>query len=265
MRFRFPPLCFILLLLIALTGCQQLVNPSFPTTPQQADVDLNRMAAAPKKLDRPLVIVGGFIDPGVAPIMMKWMFQDVFSDDRVIGVPMGLDFSFDGCRDDLIKAVDERFPCKDPNQTTEVDVIGMSMGGLVARYSASPIKGRKRLNIARLFTISSPLQGADSASRFPALHPLMTPMRAGSPFLTQLNATMPSFPVYSYVRLYDHPVGAQNAALPGRTAWWVSTPWLNDPHNGAFSDERILADIARRLRDEAPLAKDPPAPLPAKL
>ena len=252
-----------LLLIILATGCAQTVNPSFPTTIPQADADLDRMASTPKKLDRPLVIIGGFIDPGVAPTMLGWMFGEVFADERIICIPMGFYFHFDRCRERVIEAVEERFPSNNPKETVEVDVIGMSMGGLVARYAALPsTTGGKRLRIARLFAISSPLQGADSAARFPALHPLMKPMRAGSPFLTALNAQPPTYAVVSYVRLGDHPVGAQNAALPGRTAWWVATPWLNDPHNGAMSDPRILADIARRLRDEDPWTTEPPAPLP---
>ncbi len=223
------------------------MNPSFPTTVSQANGDLARMAAAPRPLERPLVIVGGFIDPGIAPLLLSWQFDSLAGDDRIIRVPMGMCFSFESCRANVIEAVERKFPCADPRQTVEVDVIGMSMGGLVAPPVPRSASQGKRLRIARLFTISSPLQGADSAERYPPLHPLMMPMRAGSAFLTELNAHLPDYPVVSYVRLGDRPVGPQNASLPGRTPWWVATPWFNDPHNGAMCDPRIVADIARRF------------------
>ncbi len=64
----------------------------------------------------------------------------------------------------VIDAVDQKFPSSDPEVTTEVDVIGYSMGGLAARYAAMPATAvnlsKRRLQIGRLFTISSPHRGA---------------------------------------------------------------------------------------------------------
>jgi hypothetical protein len=39
---------------------------------------------------------------------------------------------------------------------------------------------------------------------------------------------------------------------------------LEDAHHLAFSDPRIVADIARRLRAEKPFAADPAEPLPGR-
>jgi hypothetical protein len=66
------------------------------------------------------------------------------------------------------------------------------------------------------------------------------------------------------VRLNDGWIGESHAAPPGRTAWWVSTPFLEESHAGVVSDPRILADVARRLRGEEPFTHDPPAPLPGE-
>ncbi len=56
-----PAICFE----ISLMGCAaQRINPAFPVTATEAEHDLKRMAQSPKPLDRPLVIVGGFMDVG---------------------------------------------------------------------------------------------------------------------------------------------------------------------------------------------------------
>ena len=98
----------------------------------------------------------------------------------------------------------------------------------------------------------------------PAIHPLIVPLRPGSELVNRVNAIKPDYPIIPYVRLNDRPVGEINAAPPGQTPWWLSTPPLSDPHCGSFSDDRIIADIARRLRGESPWTIDPPAPLPVK-
>ena len=41
------------------------VNPSFPLTVEKGRADLVRMAKDPRPLDRPLVILRGFADPGL--------------------------------------------------------------------------------------------------------------------------------------------------------------------------------------------------------
>jgi hypothetical protein len=252
-------------LLIFMVGCAaQPTNPSFPITARQADRDLDRIAAAPRPLDRPLVVIGGFTDPGLAPTAVRMRFDELTADKRIINVQLGTCFSFDECRTKVVNAVEHAFPSRDPSQTVAVDVIGLSMGGLAARYAAMPAgpAHRKRLRIARLFTISSPLNGARMAAEAPLVHPLIEPMRPGSKMLRDINAAAPAYPIFSYVRLGDNPVGAFYAAPPGRVAWWLSTPPLSIAHTGAMWDPRILADIARRLRGEAPFATDPPAPLP---
>ena len=91
-------------------------------------------------------------------------------------------------------------------------------------------------------------------------------LRRGSQFLRTLSANEDpsSYELYSYVRLGDALVGTANASPPGRQAWWVPTPPLEDAHLTAFRDPRIVADIARRLRGEEPFATDPPQPLPGR-
>jgi pimeloyl-ACP methyl ester carboxylesterase len=223
------------------------------------------MAASPKCLERPLLIIGGFGDIGVVTYCVGSRFDSLAADHRIATVALGDCFSMEGCRKKVIDAIEAKFPSADPATTTEVDVIGMSMGGVVARYASLPSReSGKRLRIARLFTISSPLRGSNEADWFPAVHPLIAPLRHGSALIAKINAVEPEYPVFSYVRLGDIAVGASNASEPGQGVWWLSSPVLESAHNGAMFDLRILADIARRLRDEPGFASNPPAPLPVK-
>jgi pimeloyl-ACP methyl ester carboxylesterase len=265
MRFYHP----IALLLIAISaGCgvaRTPVNPSFPVTVNRAQQILDAYTASPKPLKRPLVIVGGFVDPGFAQLKLTNDFRSYLHDDRVIGVTLGFSFDVDDFRQRILDAVDKAFPTSDPLNTTEVDVIGYSMGGVAARYAAvTPAPGR-RLHIAHLYTISSPNMGARETTQLPFnLFKIQEQFRPGSDFLNALNNAVPShiYPVYSYVCLNDRVIGTQYAAVPGQMAWWLSPPIFFSSHNWAFMDPRIRADILSRLRDDPPLAHDPPSPLP---
>ena len=248
----------------ALVGCApQPVNPTFPNSVAWARRDLKRMAANPRPLKRPLVVISGFLDPGLAALAMHSQFTEISGDSRIATVSLFECMSFEQCRRKIVEVVDRAFPGDDPSQTREVDVVGFSMGGLAARYAADPpARGTRRLRIGRLFTIDSPNRGAVRAAQLPLLHPLQADMRPGSVMLTRLNVRPPSYPVIAYVRLGDKPVGERNAQVNGNPMWWVATPPFSSPHPDAVQDPRILADIARRLRGETPLTTLPPAPLP---
>lgn len=258
------PAGLILIIGLAAAGCgPQPIDPSFSISTACARRDLARMAAHPKPLQRPLVVVSGFLDPGLAALSMHDRFAKISGDNRIATISLFECLSFEQCRQKIVDVVSRAFPNDDPTQTTEVDVVGYSMGGLAVRLAADPPRaGDRRLRIARLFTIDSPNQGAIRAAQLPLLHPLQADMRPGSAMLMRLNSEPPPYPVVSYVRLGDKPVGEHNAQVPGNSMWWVPTPPLSNPHANASDDPRILADISRRLRGEMPLTSLPPAPLP---
>jgi pimeloyl-ACP methyl ester carboxylesterase len=271
-----------------LSGCSadKPLNPSFALRYDDAKAALRDMAEHRGKLARPVVVLGGWIDPGVATAVVGGQVRDVVDDGRVLDVSFAFCGSFDDCRQRLIERVEAAFPSTDPVWTQEVDVIAVSMGGLVARYAAAPPPQEvvppppegsptpevedhtnqpspRRLKIARLFTISSPHRGAQMAP-LPTFDRLQIDMRPGSDFMQRLEAELPEvrYDIYPYVRLGDLTVGEANAAPPGRTAWWLATPFLQGAHLSAFRDPRILADICRRLRNEPAYATAPAAPLP---
>ncbi len=254
----------LLTTLVALAGCNPApMNPSFPLTVKEANAELAEMAEAPKPLSRPVVIIGGYADPGFAVESLHDGLTEVVDDDRFLKHTVKAD-GFEEGREQLVAAVNERFASDDPDATVEVDVIGNSMGGLMAMYAADPDTPAPRLRIARLLTIATPFRGAKMAKGAPG-GPIVKDMRPGSAFLAQLHR--PDVPhrytVIPYVRLDDAVVGPANAAPPQQTPWWVPNQPLALSHLGAYSDRRIVADIARRLREETPYTTEPRAALPA--
>jgi hypothetical protein len=266
-----------LVICLAVIGCitggaSTTPNSSFDLSVSDAKIALREMRDDPKPLERPLVILGGYHDPGLAASHLRGEFKKLTGDKRVLGVSFMFCGNFDDCKRDVIAAVDKAFPSDDPIWTTEVDVIGVSMGGLVGRYSAlaDPFApDGRRLKIARMFTIGTPHRGASMAG-MPTFNSLQIDMRANSKFLRSLDRRERKLPkaaqyeIYPYVRLGDVIVGAENAAPEGQHPLWVPAEPLQDSHMFATMDARIIADMARRLRGEEPFAVGPPQPLPGQ-
>lgn len=262
------PLLLILACLacLALTACaSHPPNPSFPITHDEANAALDAMRDDPRPYDRPIVIAAGYMDPGPGCAHAATILRSLTPDpSQVIVVPFFSVSSFDACRERLINKLQAAFPSDDPARTVEVDVIGVSMGGLVALDAALPRDGAlPALNIARLFTIATPHRGADYA-KLPTLDSRVKSMRAGSPFLTRLDEVQqdPTFEIVAYTRLTDDMVGTPNTIPYQGLHYWLPNPPFQFAHLQAQRDARILADIARRLRNETPLSTLPPAPLP---
>ena len=241
-------------------------NPSFPVSVQDARAHLKVMAATPRRLERPLIILGGFLDMGVGPSYYARRLRDYVRGD-IIRIGFADCTDFPSCRRRVIERLDAVLGEWSGRETVEVDVIGQSMGGLIAYYAAmnDPALG-KRLKVRRLFTISSPLQGSARAAKMPAVLdvlPLIRDMRPNSDLYKRLATVPADFELVSYTLLNDPVVGERFAAGPGRVAWWLPAPSLMRAHGAAMADERIMLDIVRRLRGEKPLTVEPAASLPA--
>ncbi len=265
----FVSVSLLTLSLIAVAGCATgIVNPSFPLSVSDAKCELDAMKNAPVELARPVVVAGGYLDPHLGPWWVSRVFRQYTGDERFVDVSFFFCSTFDQCRTKLIAAVDAAYPSDDPTWTTEVDVVGISMGGLVARDAAAPPENSaatsRRLRIRRLFTLSSPHRGARWAS-LPCFLKLHRDMRIGSDLLVRLNeeARGTEYAIYPYVRLGDLIVGAENAAPPGSPPLWVSDRLLQPAHAAGVVDARIHADVARRLRGESPYTTLPAAAIPA--
>jgi len=238
-------------------------NPSFSLTVAAARAELKQMEESPLPASRPIVIVGGYADPGIIVKQLEKRLRAVLAPGtQIITVAPGWAATMDDARRKLLDAVEAEFVSTDPEWTAEVDVVAISMGGLVSRYAAMPGEdSRRRLRIARLITISTPHRGADWA-QMPTVEDRVVDMRADSAFLCTLDGAEHCYEVLPYCRLDDWIVGEENAAPPGQTAWWVANQPFQLGHIDAHKDPRILADIARRLRGEDAYTTLPATDLP---
>lgn len=261
---RFYTLIF-LSILVVFSGCgfDTQVNPSFPVGVKEAKNVLNDLRSAPVKTDRPIIVLAGYQDPGLGSSSVARKIRRNFVDpENIISISYFISASFDKCSTKVIEEVENAFLSQSPDETVEVDVVGISMGGLVARHAARSINNNKRLKIKRLFTISTPHQGAKLAD-LPTLDQRQIDMREGSDFLVELNEDESSrdFEIIAYGRLGDGIVGVENVAPPGMQPWWVPNRSFHFSHLTSANDPRILADIISRLRGETPLTiGEPVAP-----
>ena len=248
-------------------------NPDFPLTHAQAALEFERMRATPppQPLARPVLVLAGY---------HAWRLM-VMSTARtlasLVGGPGGgagipkdhfhtIAYPFSSNLDSIarrvVRDVERMWPQGggEPHRTAEIDVVGVSMGGLVARLAAQLplVDGQKRLRIVRLFTLGTPHRGALLSDRLPDVlsDRAARDMRTGSPMLTRLNASLPTarYDLTCYARLNDRWCGATRCAPPGREPNWVSGLRFMS-HTTITADTRILADIARRLRGEEPIAR----------
>jgi len=271
-----------LLLLAVVTGCSpRPVNPSFAVSESEASAVITQIEEAPRPLGRPVVAMAGWADPGfVDSYWVKQLERAGVPSDQVLGLKFIFKGDFDRCRDHVVDAVQAAWPSDEAGWTTEVDVVAFSMGGLVARYSATPREavGEKagessieehgggiprRLKIRNLYTISTPHRGATLAW-VPTLDRRVVDMRAESDFLVGLDKALADarYTLTAYARLKDPVVGTARTSPEGTHPWWVDTPPLHRSHQEAYRDPRIRADILLRLRGETPLTTPPAALLP---
>ncbi|MBZ0170856.1 MAG: hypothetical protein K8E66_00600, partial [Phycisphaerales bacterium] len=177
---------------VLISGChvyQGPVNPSFSITEADAMADERRMRADLKPLDRPVVVIGAYRSPDLIIDAMTITLSRMTSGERddFIRVPTW----FEGDIEDLaaltIEKVERAHPSANEAETVEVDVVGESMGGLVARYAADRIEGR-RLKIRRLITLATPHRGAVMAERASLIEDrAIVDMYRRSLFLTKLD------------------------------------------------------------------------------
>ena len=234
-------------------------NPSFPTTRDEAQADLRRMAADRRPLERPLVVLAGIGDPRISSgALIRGLEPGVTG--TIIEISFFNEFTFDGCRQLLLRELASALGVV-PEHLPEVDVVAFSMGGLIARHAAIPDEAGRRLPIRRLYTVATPHEGARLAG-IPLGLPQGEDMTPTSDFIDLLRRAPRTYELVCYARLDDITVGEEFAAPEGEPLWWVPTPSGEWSHMAAFNDPRIIADIARRLRGERPLTRPPAAPLP---
>jgi pimeloyl-ACP methyl ester carboxylesterase len=255
---------------IACSVNRAIENPSFSLTMDEAQADLARMRADRVPLERPVVVLAGYRAWPTMVQGVRWRLLPITSGRPEDILPIA--YMFRGNIQEIaglvVDRIDQRWPSDTPGETIEVDVVGVSMGGLVARAAAMPLgelpggsetRG-KRLKIRRLFTMGTPHRGATLAEVI-APDKAATDMKPGSPFLAALNGAYArrDYEVVSYAHLNDTWVGATNSSPPGEDPIWTGGTHVMS-HFSITTDDRIMADLARRLRGEPPLGAPSPAP-----
>lgn len=243
-------------------------NPAFTCGHEIVAAKSRELAANPKPLPRPVIVFSGYRVPGIfggqlASNLARLttgstdnfrMFAYPFDGDieplvnRLAGI-IGNEFGLDGSSD----------------STVPVDVIGISMGGIVGRLAAararSRPKGVPRVEVRRLFTIGTPHRGARLALKI-HVDRAATDMQPESSFLANLNelAKSDDYELIPYATLNDITVGASNCSPPGTDPIWVQGTRLF-AHTTITMHPALMLDIALRLRGESPLSA--PSPIPA--
>jgi hypothetical protein len=219
------------------------------------------MRRTPTPLPRPVLVLDGWHSPGLPALSLTARLAAATSGRRsdymVVSYPLA--FSVEAAagwaRDRLRRR---------GWLGRELDVVGVSMGGIVARTLAGGVLGPGvpgPLRIARLFTLVSPHRGAKLAD-VGRLDRASAQLRAGSELLERLDAALPSagFQLTCYAMLRDWLVGATRTAPAGWSPIWidpVAAPARALSHFASVHDARILADLAARLRGEPPPARGP--------
>lgn len=242
---------------------RRLVNPDFAVDAAMVAAERARMRGEPRPLARPVVIIAGWRSPRMQGFGLADKLGPLTTgraDDFIrIAYPFVGDFerALERVRATLAKS--ERV-----GNHTEIDLIGISMGGLVGRLLASRAAEDGLVRVRRLFTIATPHRGAiladwvrpDRAARS---------MRRGSDLLCGLDECLPraDYELICYSQLRDWWVGAKRTSPEGHGSHWIDTQSPADLVLSHFTSPRrwpIVIDIARRLRGESPLARNASAP-----
>lgn len=241
---------------------QSSTNPCFDVSDDALHAARCMLGASPANLPRPLVVLAGWRSPPMPDGGVLARVGPMIPGARdTLSVTYGSLWTIDSAARRVVARVQDRFPHTGTTDTAEVDVIAISMGGLVARLAASDsfAKSQRRLRIARLFTLATPHRGAKLAS-FVRPDPAAAAMRPGSDFLRSLDIELArsTFELTCYAQLRDWWVGARNTSPPGRVPIWCEP-------RGAFGrcfshfainfDPRVLTDVALRLRGMTPLSR----------
>lgn len=233
------------------------INPDFDADPRYIKTERARMRGDHKPLARPVVVLAGWRSPSLQGLGLADRLAPLTSGrrDDYLTISYALTGDIEAAARHA-RAVLDRLPASGPER--EIDVIGISMGGLVARLLASQAGGDGPV-IRRVFTIATPHQGAVLA-RWIRPDRAARAMRPGSPLLRALDDRLAgqSFELVCYAQLRDWWVGATRTCPPGGCACWIDAASPIDWVLSHFTSPRrwpIMLDIARRLRGELPLAR----------
>jgi pimeloyl-ACP methyl ester carboxylesterase len=135
----------------------------------------------------------------------------------------------------------------------ELDIVGISMGGLIARALAAGLDGQPPLHIRRLFTLATPHRGAVLAD-WVRLDPACHDLRQSSPFLQSLDRAAQPIDIRPFALKRDGWVGTARTGPIGTNPYVlppIGLARLGFSHFAIANDPRIIAAIVVELRSQA--------------
>lgn len=223
------------------------------------DSESARLRGSPTSLDRPVIVLGGWRAPGFSTARMIRLLRSMTTGSK--DDFLSISYPHLGTIPDAVEFARKKITAANlkraPDGAIHIDIVAISMGGLVARsLAAANVPG---LRITRIFTLATPHRGAKLALHF-APDPASYDMRPNSRFLAWLDGALPlaTYDLICYTLLRDWWVGAKRTAPPGQAPIWIDA---SNVFENAFShfmiagSRRIAIDIARRLRGEQPVAR----------
>jgi len=238
-----------------------VMNPSFAISRAASRRRLLGLERLPVRLPRPVVVLSGYRGPDFQAVILKERLRRCTDDDA--GNWLAISYPLLGSMDAIVArvraAVIARFG------TAEVDVVGISMGGLVGMLASLPEKipaaVAQSMRVVRVFTLATPHQGARMADKF-APDQASRCLRSQGAFVRDLDAAWRAHSAVRpvcYSRLADTWVGAQWSAPSGEQPIWTDGQW-GIAHGTVTRDPRIVLDLALRLRGEEPVGQPSAAP-----
>jgi pimeloyl-ACP methyl ester carboxylesterase len=232
-------------------------NPAFPQSDAEVRDVLSQLAGRACAPVRPVIVLSGYHSPMAQAEHLAATLRGLTHR----AAPMACVSYFAAGRMDRIisSARAQVMRAMSQHGWREVDLIGISMGGLIARALASGgaltaacgrIDGAAPVNAARVLTIASPHRGARLAD-WVRPDSAASDLRAGSAFLQSLDGHGLPRELVCYSPLGDTWVGATRASPRGMGVIWTPGVWVGS-HFAATWDMRIVADVAVRLRGEGP-------------
>jgi hypothetical protein len=231
---------------------------------------LSRLRENPRPLERPVLVFNGYrsLSPLVASVVRTLAGATSGKPEDFVLLSYATAGTFEGALKIVSRKLRKRLG--DRFERLDFDAVGISMGGLVARLCAitpgqRPAGGAEtcpRLRIQRLFTFGTPHQGSKLAAKI-APDRAARDMKPGSPVLRTLSDLRTPLPreLHCYAQLRDTFVDPRAAAPPGRIAIW-SAGTRTMSHFTTPVNPWFVADVALRLRGEAPLLQEPTRPPP---
>ncbi len=241
------------------------------------------MIAAPVPLARPVLLLNGYRGFSGLALSVRDLLATLTSTDRndFIVVSYATLGDIESITRRVMSLVRDRLGIDpDSKVSPAMDVLGISMGGVLARWCAMDADTRVfakqhvpelrssrkssplHIDVARAFTFGSPHRGAILADRI-APDSAARCMRSNSPWLLAMDAYQRQNPIdlTCYTLLKDRWVGATRTAPPGMHPVWMRGPSIM-AHFSAPRWEPFVLDVARRLRGERPLLREDAASQP---